>query len=114
MALAACTVSCRARHPLVRTHPHTGRRSLHAVSGSSYAIEGFGEREGVALLDDLKRHATGSRYCHTPTYRNGDVVIWDNCSLLHSAPLIDPDRLPGFIDRLKSNMNLPAWLKAAL
>jgi alpha-ketoglutarate-dependent taurine dioxygenase len=80
------------RHPLVRTHPHTGRRSLYAVSGSSYAIEGFGERDGVALLDELKGHATGPRYCHAPTYRKGDVVIWDNCSLLHSAPLIEPDR----------------------
>lgn len=80
------------RHPLVRSHPHTGRRSLYAVSGSSYGIEGFDERAGIALLDELKAHATAARYCYTPTYAKGDVVIWDNCSLLHSAPLIDANR----------------------
>lgn len=80
------------RHPLVRNHPHVGDKSLYAVSGSSYGIEGMGDAEGVALLDDLKRHSTAPRYCYTPTYKAGDVVIWDNCSLLHSAPLIDPNR----------------------
>lgn len=80
------------RHPLVRRHPHTGRKSLYAVSGSSFGIEGMGETEGRALLDDLKRHSTSTKYCYTPKYRPGDVIIWDNCSLLHSAPLVDPDR----------------------
>lgn len=80
------------RHPLVRRHPHGPWRSLYAVSGSSFSIEGMGEREGVALLDELKAHATAPRYCFTPGYQAGDVVIWDNCSLLHSAPLIDPNR----------------------
>lgn len=80
------------RHPLVRSHPHTGRKSLYAVSGSSYGIEGMDNAAAVTQLDDLKEHATAPRYCYTPTYRPGDVVIWDNCSLLHSAPLIDPNR----------------------
>jgi taurine dioxygenase len=77
------------RHPLVRKHPHTGRKSLYAVSGSSFGIEGMGDNEGRALLDDLKQHSTAGKYCYTPRYRPGDVIIWDNCSLLHSAPLID-------------------------
>ena len=80
------------RHPLVRKHPHTGRKSLYAVSGSSFGIEGMGDNEGRALLDDLKQHATQEKYCATPTYKPGDVIIWDNCSLLHSAPLIDADK----------------------
>lgn len=79
------------RHPLVRRHPHTGAKSLYAVSGSSFSIEGMDDAEGRALLDELKAHATAPRYCYQPTYRPGDVVIWDNCSLLHSAPLIDPN-----------------------
>lgn len=78
------------RHPLVRTHPHTGRKSLYAVSGSSFGIEGMGDNEGRALLDDLKQHSTQEKYRTLPTYKPGDVVIWDNCSLLHAAPLIDP------------------------
>jgi taurine dioxygenase len=80
------------RHPLVRRHPHTGAKSLYAVSGSSYGIEGMEDREAVELLDELKAHSTSPRYCYRPSYRPGDVVIWDNCSLLHSAPLIDPDQ----------------------
>src|SRR5436190_17080497 len=46
------------RHKLVRRHPCTGRRTLYAVSGSSFEIEGMGEAEGRALLDELKEHAT--------------------------------------------------------
>jgi len=80
------------RHPLVRKHPHTSRKSLYAVSGSSFGIDGLEQREGVALLDELKAHSTSPQYRYTPKYKPGDVVIWDNCSLLHSAPLIDPDR----------------------
>jgi taurine dioxygenase len=80
------------RHPLVRRHPHTGRKSLYAVSGSSFGIDGMDDREGRALLDELKRHSTQPKYCYTPQYRVGDVVVWDNCSLLHSAPLLDPNR----------------------
>lgn len=79
-------------HPLVRKHPHVGAKSLYAVSGSSYGIEGMDDDQAVSLLDDLKAHSTAAKYCYTPTYKPGDVVIWDNCSLLHSAPLIDPNR----------------------
>ena len=80
------------RHPLVRRHPHTGRPTLYAVSGSSFGIDGMGDREGVALLDELKAHATQPKYRFTPRYQEGDVVIWDNCCLLHSAPLADPSQ----------------------
>ena len=78
------------RHPLVRRHPHTGRKTLYAVSGSSFGIEGINDEDGRPLLDELKMHATQPRYRFTPSYREGDLVIWDNCCLLHSAPLTDP------------------------
>jgi alpha-ketoglutarate-dependent taurine dioxygenase len=77
------------RHPLVRDHPHTGEKTLYAVSGSSFSIEGLDEAEGRALLDELKSHSTQARYCHTNAYEVGDVVVWDNAQLLHSAPLTD-------------------------
>lgn len=80
------------RHPLVRIHPKTGRKALYAVSGSSFGIEGMDDREGVLLLDELKVHATDPLLCFTPKYRPGDVVVWDNCTLLHRAPLIAVDR----------------------
>ena len=77
------------QHRLVRSHPHTGVKSLYAVSGSSFGIEGMADAEALALLDELKAHATQPRYCHTHTYSVGDVIVWDNAQLLHRAPLID-------------------------
>jgi taurine dioxygenase len=78
-------------HPLVRSHPVTGRKALYAVSGSSYGIVGMPEDEAVVLLDELTAHATQPKYVYSLAYRVGDVVIWDNASLLHSATLTDPD-----------------------
>jgi taurine dioxygenase len=65
---------------------------LYAVSGSSFTVEGMSEAEGRELLDELKDHATQDKYCHTFDYTNGDVIVWDNALLLHSAPLIDLTR----------------------
>jgi len=79
------------RHPVVRRHPVTGRKALYAVSGSSFGIEGMPQDEALALLDELKRHATQQKYQYRLKYGVGDVVIWDNASLLHSATLTDPD-----------------------
>ena len=78
-------------HPIARRHPVTGRKALYAVSGSSFGIEGMPEDEALELLDELKRHATQQKYRYRLKYGVGDVVIWDNASLLHSATLTDPD-----------------------
>ena len=79
------------RHRVARRHPVTGRTALYAVSGSSFGIEGVPDGEARALLDELKRHATLEKYRVRLTYGVGDVVIWDNASLLHSATLTDPE-----------------------
>jgi taurine dioxygenase len=79
------------RHKVARKHPVTGRRALYAVSGSSFGIEGLPEDEALDLLDELKAHATQEKYHLRLKYGVGDVVIWDNASLLHSATLIDPN-----------------------
>ena len=78
------------RHRIARKHPITGRTALYAVSGSSFGIEGMPEDEARELLDELKRHATQEKYQLRLKYGVGDVVIWDNASLLHSATLTDP------------------------
>jgi len=77
-------------HPLARAHPVTGRKALYAVSGSSFGIVGMPDDEAHALLDELAAHATQPKYQLSLTYGVGDVVIWDNASLLHSATLVDP------------------------
>ena len=77
-------------HPIARTHPVTGRKALYAVSGSSFGIVGMPEDEACGLLDELAAHATQPKYRLSVSYGVGDVVIWDNASLLHSATLVDP------------------------
>jgi len=79
------------RHPVVRKHPVTGRKALYSVSGSSFGIDGMPQDEAIALLDELKAHATQPKYQLRLRYGVGDVVIWDNASLLHSATLTDPE-----------------------
>jgi taurine dioxygenase len=79
------------KHRVARPHPVTGRTALYSISGSSFGIEGMPRKEAVALLDELKRHATQQKYQLRLKYGVGDVVIWDNASLLHSATLTDPE-----------------------
>ena len=78
------------KHRVARPHPVTGRTALYSVSGSSFGIEGMEEEASHRLLDELKAHATQEKYQLRLKYGVGDVVIWDNASLLHSATLTDP------------------------
>ena len=78
------------RHKVARKHPITGRTALYSVSGSSFRIEGMPDDEAIDLLDALKRHSTQEKYQLRLKYGLGDVVVWDNASLLHSATLTDP------------------------
>jgi taurine dioxygenase len=95
-AASPLTAEQKARMPLIthriaRPHPVTGRKSLYAVSGSSFGIVGMPEDEARGLLDELAAHSTQPKYQLRFNYGVGDVVVWDNASLLHSATLIDPD-----------------------
>ena len=78
-------------HRIARPHPVTGRTSLYAVSGSSFGIVGLPDDEARDLLDQLAAHSTSAKYRLSFKYGVGDVVVWDNASLLHSATLTDPD-----------------------
>jgi taurine dioxygenase len=78
------------RHPLVRRHPLSGRKGLYAVSGTSMGIVGMPEDEALALLRELAAHSTQPKYQFRVRYGVGDVVIWDNAAVLHSATLTDP------------------------
>ena len=77
------------RHRIARTHPVTGRKALYAVSGSSFGIDGMDDAQALALLDELKAHATQPKYLQVHDYAVGDVIVWDNAQLLHQAPLTD-------------------------
>jgi taurine dioxygenase len=72
-------------HPLVRTHPESGRKSIYLNPIRIEGILGMEEREALALLDDLLAHATQPQYEYRHQWRHGDMVMWDNRCLLHKA-----------------------------
>ncbi|MEL0105944.1 MAG: TauD/TfdA family dioxygenase [Rhodospirillaceae bacterium] len=69
-------------HPLVRTHPDNGRKALY-IGIHTDCIEGMDREEGIALLKRLYDHATERRFVYPHSWRLGDLVMWDNRSLLH-------------------------------
>jgi taurine dioxygenase len=72
-------------HPLVRTHPENGRKALFINPVRIESIVGMADKQALALIDDLMRHATQSKYEYRHKWRAGDWVLWDNRSLMHQA-----------------------------
>ena len=71
-------------HPLVRTHPETGRKSL-VVGMYSSKIIGMKQDEADRLIAELLAHATQEKYTFTQKWQHLDFVFWDNRSLVHRA-----------------------------
>jgi taurine dioxygenase len=72
-------------HPIVRTHPESGRKAIYINPIRIDGIVGMPEAEALSLLADLLKHATQPRYQYRHRWRAGDLVMWDNRSLLHKA-----------------------------
>jgi len=75
-------------HPVVRTNPRTGRRSLYLASHASRII-GWPVPEGRLLLRDLTEHAPQPRFVYRHSWRVGDLVIWDNLATMHRGRPFD-------------------------
>jgi alpha-ketoglutarate-dependent 2,4-dichlorophenoxyacetate dioxygenase len=75
-------------HPLVQTNPVTGRRSL-LIGAHAAAIVDWPAEKGAALLADLLDRATRPELVYSHRWRAGDIVIWDNRSVLHRATAYD-------------------------
>ena len=78
-------------HPLVRTIPRSGRRSLYLASHASRVID-WPVPEGRLLLRELIEHATQPRFVYRHPWRVGDLVIWDNRATMHRARPFDDAR----------------------
>jgi alpha-ketoglutarate-dependent 2,4-dichlorophenoxyacetate dioxygenase len=75
-------------HPLVRTIPRSGRRSLYLASHASRIID-WPVPEGRLLLRELIEHATQPRFVYRHQWQVGDLVIWDNRATMHRARPFD-------------------------
>lgn len=77
-------------HPLIRTHPETGRASLFLGRRRNAHIMGLSRAESEALLDELWSHVGRSDATWIQTWQQGDVVIWDNRCVMHRRDEFDP------------------------
>lgn len=71
-------------HPLVCTHPETGRKMLYINCGWTIAIKGLHHEESEAILNMLKTHSTRDVYACRFRYRPGSLLFWDNRAVQHS------------------------------
>ncbi|MDP6786008.1 MAG: TauD/TfdA family dioxygenase [Rhodospirillales bacterium] len=79
-------------HPLVRTHPETGRKALFIGDVTAGTVEGLPEDEGDALLRELREFAIQPRFVYTHRWRPGDALLWDNRCTYHAATPFDQNR----------------------
>jgi len=77
-----------AYHPLVRSFPETGRKSLYLASHASMIVD-WPVPEGRMLLRELIEHATRPEFVFSHAWRVGDLVIWDNRTTMHRATSFD-------------------------
>jgi taurine dioxygenase len=76
-------------HPIVRTHPMTGRKCLFLGRRRNAFIVGLPVEDSETLLDILWDHASRPEFCWTQVWRKGDVVVWDNRCALHRRDPFD-------------------------
>ncbi len=72
-------------HPLVRTHPVTGKKSLYVEATYSQGLEGMTEEEAKPILDFLVTHITQASFTCRLHWKKNTFVVWDNRSCLHHA-----------------------------
>lgn len=70
-------------HPLVCTHPETGRKTLFLSPNAAQCITSMADDAGRRLLDQLYHHATKERFVWRHHWQPGDLIMWDNRCTLH-------------------------------
>jgi taurine dioxygenase len=76
-------------HPIVATHPKTGRSMLYLGRRHSAYVNGLALQDSEALLNALWVHGTDPRFCYTHEWQVGDVVVWDNQATIHKRDAFD-------------------------
>jgi taurine dioxygenase len=77
-------------HPLVHTHPVTGRKALYLDSTTTTGIDGMDDSAGSALLEEIYAFATRPQFVYRHHWQVGDAVMWDNGLTMHRREPFDP------------------------
>ena len=77
-------VKTNSQHPLVRTHPETGRKALY-IGVHTQELVGFSREEGNFLIDMLRTHCTKEEFIARFNWQKNSIAIWDNRCLQHYA-----------------------------
>jgi taurine dioxygenase len=72
-------------HPVVRTHPVSGRKCIYLNPLCVTGIVGMPDTESAPLLEELYAHCTRPEFIYRHEWRVGDLLMWDNCSVQHLA-----------------------------
>lgn len=72
-------------HPMVRTHPFTGRKCLYVMRDDCTGIEGMDTETAQLLIAALADHITRPEFVYRHRWQPGDVLLWDNCTVQHMA-----------------------------
>jgi len=98
-------------HPLVRQHPHSGRRSLF-VGRWARDVEGMPREEGQALIEELFAFAQNEAFTYRHHWRQFDAILWDNRCMLHRATGFDEDRYIRHMRRTTLEGDIPVMAAA--
>jgi alpha-ketoglutarate-dependent taurine dioxygenase len=78
-------------HPLVRTHPNSGKKILYLDASTEVEVVGLAPAEGEALIAELRAHIASEGLRYTHRWSVGDIVYWDNQAVLHARSAFDPN-----------------------
>jgi taurine dioxygenase len=73
-------------HPVVRTHPRTGRKALYLRKGECVGIDGMPDDEALPLIEELSDRIVRPEFLYRHQWRVGDLLMWDNAQVQHWAP----------------------------
>jgi len=77
-------------HPLVRTHPSSGKKILFLDAATEVEVVGWSPEAGSELIAELRAHLEQPRFRYTHRWSVGDIVYWDNQAVLHARTAFDP------------------------
>jgi taurine dioxygenase len=80
-----CAAVVEAHHPLVRTHPITGRKLIYVAESYTDRIDDLDPEEGAGLIAMLCDHLVKDEFQLVHRWREGDLLLWDNCATQHKA-----------------------------